>query len=170
MRQHAIAIAAALTGIALSAAPAAADNAPIHTAGRIGIGIGSGTIANGLSGKYYTGSKFAFQANVGTVGGSGGDRFSDNGGIAVSLDGLIENGPLVTTEHFTIDWSYGLGAGLGLRNDVSAIAVSAIAGLEFNFKPLPVDLVLEYRPHLLVNPDVELELVDFTGHLRYYFK
>jgi hypothetical protein len=165
-----LAFVAAGVGLLALSAPAVADKGPIHSSGRIGIGLGSGTIANGLSGKYYTGAKFAFQANLGTVGGRGGDKFKDNGGIAVSLDGLIENGPITTTEHFSLDWSYGLGVGVGLKDDNSAIAVAGILGLELNFTVVPVDLVLEYRPNLAVDPDVDLELVDFSGHLRYYFK
>ena len=170
MKKQSLIACAALAALALAATPAAADNKPIHNAGRIGIGLGGGTIANGLSGKYYTGAKFAFQANLGTVGGRGGDRFKDNGGIAVSLDGLVENGPLTTTEHFSLDWSYGLGVGFGSHNDATAIAVAGVVGLELNLTVIPLDVVLEYRPQLGLDPDVEFDPVDFSGHIRFYFK
>jgi len=32
-----------------------------------------------------------------------------------------------------------------------------------------LDVVLEYRPHFLLNPDTDLDLTEFGGHVRYYF-
>ena len=74
-----------------------------------------------------------------------------------------------TTEFFSLDWSFGLGAGVGVRDDNTGIAAAGVAGLEFNFTVIPIDLVLEYRPTLAIHPDVDLDLVDFSGHLRFYF-
>ncbi len=147
-----------------------ADAEPIHAPGRMGIGIGSGTYANGLSLKYYAAESMALQFNLGTVGGSGSDRFSDFGGIAASGDVLIENGPLLASALLNLDWNYGIGAGIASHNDNLAVAASGIVGLELNLNVLPIDLVLEYRPSLSISPDVDLEIVDFTGHLRFYFQ
>jgi len=69
-----------------------------------------------------------------------------------------------------LDWSYGVGAGIASRNDNVALAASGVLGLELNINVIPVDLVLEYRPSLLISPDIDLEIVDFTGHLRFYFQ
>lgn len=148
----------------------AANAKPIHSAGRTGIGLGSGTIANGLSLKHFMSDSLALQANLGTVGGRGGDRFKDNGGIAASADLLIENSPLIASSLLNLEWNYGLGAGIGFRNDNSAIAAAGVLGLEVNFNVIPIDIVLEYRPNLALSPDVELDFVDFSGHLRYYFQ
>ncbi len=137
--------------------------------GTIGIGLGATTFASGLSGKYYMSDSFALQGAVGTYG-AGADRFSNFGGIAVGIDGLVENSALTRNEIFSLDWNFGLGAGVGLFEDTLGLAVSGVVGLEFNFVPIPIDLVLEYRPGLLVVPDVGIELVDFSGHIRFYFQ
>lgn len=158
---------APLAAILLMSTPAAADK-PIHAAGRFGLGVGGGTISNGLSGKYYMTGATALQFNVGTFGGGEG-RYKDMGGFAVSADFLLERGPLTTTEFFSLDWSFGLGAGVGVRNDNTGIAAAGVLGLELNFTVIPIDLVLEYRPTLAIQPDVDLDLVDFSGHLRFYF-
>ena len=148
----------------------AADAKPIHSAGRFGIGLGSGTIANGLSLKYFMADSLAIQANVGVFGGRGRDRLKDNGGIAASADILIENSPLIASSLLNLEWNYGVGAGIGVRNDNSAIAAAGVLGLEVNFNVIPVDIVFEYRPNLALSPDVDLDFVDFSGHIRYYFQ
>lgn len=153
------------------AGPSEADAKPIHSSGRFGVGLGSGTLTNGLSLKYFLANAFAVQANVGRAGGGhAGDRFKDNGGIAGSLDLLIENKPLIASKLVNLEWSYGLGGGVASRNDTTALAAAAIAGLELNFNVIPIDLVLEFRPTLLISPEVEFEIVDFSGHLRFYFQ
>jgi hypothetical protein len=137
-----------------------------------GIGIGAGTIANGLSLKYYLGGA-AFQGVIGAFGGGGvGDRFGHFGGVAGSLDYLFEMPSLAQSQYFTVDWSFGLGAGFGVAtfsNGSPALAGSGIAGLEFNFTRVPLDLVIEYRPSVGILPDPGLNLVNFTAHLRIYF-
>jgi hypothetical protein len=134
----------------------------------VGIGIGSGTIANGLSLKWMTGPG-AIQGVVGFWGGGGiKDRFSNVGGVAGNLDYLFEMPTIASTPYFTIDWSFGLGAGIGVptTNGKLGAAVSGIAGLEFNFTRVPIDFVVELRPTVAVIPDAGIHLLDITAHLR----
>jgi len=137
-----------------------------------GIGLGSATIANGVSMKYYAGGP-ALQGVVGFWGGGGiGDRFKHPGGLAVAFDYLFEMPTLASSQYFTIDWSFGLGAGFGVetfQHNTPGVAASGIAGLEFNFTRVPLDVVVEYRPTLGILPDPKLHLVDFTAHVRIYF-
>lgn len=151
--------------IILFALPARADKP-----GTIGIGLGSATSASGLSGKYYTAPTMAFQAVVGSFGAAGLGRYGEYGGFGVSVDGLVENSALTKNEFFSLDWNFGLGTGVGFLSDSLSLAVAGVLGLEFNFVPVPVDLVLEYRPTLSVVPDPAFQPVGFTGHLRYYFQ
>jgi len=133
-----------------------------------GIGIGSGTIANGLSMKLMTGPG-AFQGVVGFWGGGGvGDRFSHANGVAGSLDYLLEMPTIASNAYFNVAWSFGVGAGVGVPTTNSSLgaAVSGVAGLEFNFMVVPIDFVVELRPSIAVAPDVGLHLVDFTASLR----
>lgn len=152
--------------IALAGTLAWAQPASAEKPGTFGIGIGGGTISSGLSLKYYMGS-FALQGTIGSFG-SAADRFNF-GGVAVSVDGLLEQNALFENGALSIDWNFGLGAGLGLFNDNFALAVAGIVGLEFNFKPVPIDFVVEYRPTLGLVGGFGLEPIDFSGHLRFYF-
>lgn len=156
---------------AVFAGTARADDGA-RRAGGFGIGLGSGTLANGISLKAY-GGRSALQGVVGVWGGGGiGHRFGHAGGVAVNADYLFEMPSLATSPYFTLDWSFGLGAGFGVQtfsNGSPGLAGSGVAGLEFNFTRIPLDVVVEYRPTLAILPDVHLHLVDFTAHVRFYF-
>jgi hypothetical protein len=137
-----------------------------------GLGLGSGTIANGVSMKYFMGGA-ALQGVVGVWGGGGIDgRFRHAHGVAVGADYLFEMPSLAASQYFTLDWSFGLGAGFAVASASGhepGLAGSGIAGLEFNFTRVPLDVVVEYRPTLGILPDLHLHLVDFTAHVRFYF-
>lgn len=136
-----------------------------------GLGLGAGTIANGLSGKYFVNEQHAIQANLGLFGGGGAaDRFTHYNGFGLSADYLVELGTIVqAADVMELAWNVGVGAGLGLNSKTFAFAGALVLGLEFNFLPVPIDVVIEYRPGLLIVPSVNFEPVDFTGHIRYYF-
>jgi len=136
-----------------------------------GLGIGSATIANGLSFKGMTGPG-AVQAVAGFWGGGGAKhRFGEAHGLALGADYLFEMPSLARSRWFSLDWSVGLGAGVGVArfDDRAGRAGSGVAGLEFNFTTIPLDLTVEYRPTLRILHDVGLDLVDFTAHLRLWF-
>lgn len=137
-----------------------------------GLGLGSATIANGISMKYFMGGT-ALQGVVGVWGGGGWNhRFGHADGLAAAVDYLFEMPSLARAPYFTLDWSFGLGAGFGVEtfsNRSPGLAGSGIAGLEFNFTRIPLDVVVEYRPTLSILSDVDLHLVDFTAHVRFYF-
>lgn len=136
-----------------------------------GIGIGSATVANGISFKVMTGPG-AIQAVAGFWGGGGAkDRFGDARGLALGADYLWEMPSLARSAYFSVDWSFGLGAGLGVHEvgEKAALAGSGVAGLEFNFTRIPLDVTVEYRPTLRVLSKTGLDLVDFTAHVRLWF-
>lgn len=123
------------------------------------IGLGGGFGVSGISGKYYTGST-ALQGMVGAYRGEG---------LGVGLDYLLEMPDIAAAGPVNIAWNLGVGRTVRV-NDNLGVGVSGVAGLEFNFVPVPIDLVLEYRPGLHVIPDIDLDLVNFSGHLRFYFR
>jgi hypothetical protein len=137
-----------------------------------GVGIGSATIANGLSLKF-AGGTGSIQGVVGFWGrGPLWKRARGIDGVAVGVDFLYEMPSLATSPFFTLDWSFGLGAGVGVSEfdgGKAGLAASGIAGLEFNFTEIPLDVTIEYRPTLDVLPDVDLDLIDFTAHVRIWF-
>ena len=85
-------------------------------------------------------------------------------------DGLYEMPILASTAVVDLGWNLGVGAGLGLADGGGfGLAASGVLGLELNFVPIPLDLVLEYRPELGIVPDVDIDVVGFSGHIRWYF-
>lgn len=151
---------------------------PIRNEGNLGIGFGSGTLAHGLSLKYFADSNFAIQGNIGYWRGRywgrcKGDYCGYYGGnsFAVSVDALFEQGTLVGNSDVELAWNFGLGGGLGLSeyNDSTGAAVAGILGLELLINVIPIDIVLEYRPNILVVPGFDLDPINFTGHIRFYF-
>jgi len=164
-----VALVAAVIGSAVLLS-AETSEAQVRGAGKIGIGIGSGTVANGLSLKYQPAESHAIQANVGTWGGGGAkDRYSNYHGLAVSADYLFLMPEITSGSVLQLAWNFGLGLGAGVDNDDLGLAGAFVAGLEFNFVPVPIDLTVEYRPTIGILPGVGFDLVDFTGHLRYHF-
>lgn len=168
------ALAVTLT-LALAALAPRAHAAPdqIRKPGKFGIGLGSGTLSNGLSGKLYLADLHALQFTLGAFGGGGiDDRWHRVAGFAFGVDYLIELPDIVTAgDAFVLGWNAGVGGALGVADGHSDLAVAAagIVGLEFRLIPVPIDIVLEYRPGLLIIPDVAFDAVDFTAHIRFYF-
>jgi hypothetical protein len=173
-------LAALLLAVALTGGVAQAE--PIRTPGRFGLGIGMGTLANGLSAKYFIDRKNALQFNLGEFGGRGyKHRYRKFGGIGFSVDYLFEMPTIATAGRaFELNWNLGAGLGIGFDdddyvhkddryNDYFAMAAAFVLGLEFDFIPIPLDIVLEFRPSLLLVPYVDLDPVDFTAHIRVYF-
>src|SRR5262245_17136014 len=141
-----------------------------------GLGIGSGTGATGVSGKLMV-PPGAFQIVLGFWGhgddgnGPGPRQYTHLDGIALSVDYLFEMPSLARTQFFNLDWSFGLGGGVGVATGggTPGVAVAGIAGLEFNFTKIPLDVTIEYRPAVGLLPGVGIGLVGFTAHLRVWF-
>jgi hypothetical protein len=156
---------------------------PIKQAGNFGIGLGVGTTAAPISGKYFLDSTLSIQGNVGWWrgwwGGCGrynrrNNRYDYCGGytrdaLGLGADLLYEGGTLAGNESVTLDWEIGGGAGIGVGNRTFGLAAAFVAGLQLNIHALPIDLVLEYRPGLYLVPYFAFSWFDFTGHVRYYF-
>jgi hypothetical protein len=155
----------------LAASPADAANR-VRVTGMTGVGVGSGTLANGLSFKQFLEGSRAVQANLGSLGlGRFGDRFGGYGGIALSADYLLPFGYLVRSGFIDVAWNAGAGVGLGVSTskERAEVAASGVLGLELLLVPAPVDLVIEYRPVVGVIPGFGIDVLDFTAHLRVYF-
>lgn len=156
---------AALTLLALLPGRAHAG-ASHRSAGSTGIGLGGGTASGGISAKRFLTGATAIQGVIGTYG-----RWGDGTGLGLSADYLLERPPLASGAVADLAWNIGAGAGVGLfpATDTLAAGVSGVAGLELAFVPIPLDFVVEYRPTVGVLPGVGLDLVNFTGHLRWFF-
>jgi len=141
-----------------------------------GLGIGSGTGATGVSAKWMM-QPGALQFVLGFWGhgdgnsGPGPRQYTHLDGIALSVDYLFEMPSLARTQFFNLDWSFGLGGGVGVATGggTPGVAVAGIAGLEFNFTKIPLDLTVEYRPAIGFLPGFGIGLIGFTAHLRVWF-
>lgn len=163
--------------IALTAAlgPRVASARSIRQAGNFGIGLGAGTFATGFSMKYFMEKTMAVQGNVGWwrsryfctrhICYGGGNS------LALSADLLFEQAPIAGNDQVSLAWNVGGGLGLGLDDWANDVGVGAalVVGLEILFEVVPIDIAIEYRPGLYVLPDFEIDPVNFTAHIRYYF-
>ncbi|OQB12331.1 MAG: hypothetical protein BWY17_03181 [Deltaproteobacteria bacterium ADurb.Bin207] len=157
-----------LTALGLSMATplsqARADE--IRKSGNFGLGLGVSTFAAPLSAKYFMADSHALQFNAGFF---QDDLDFEGQGVGLGLDYLFEMPAITSGGGVELGWAAGLGPAFGTAHGHSALAAVGVLGLEFNIKAISVDFVLEYRPQLLLTPDVDLDLVEFGGHARYYF-
>lgn len=143
----------------------------IRQAGSFGIGFGGGLGPSGLSAKYYFSKDFALQGVLGGYGwgyyGWGNDRFG-GAGFGVAVDFLFEGPAIHETDVFELGWNIGPGVWLGAGPD-TWFGISGSLGLEFNFHPVPIDIVIEYKPALRIVDVVAFNPVNFGAHVRIYF-
>ena len=147
---------ASLAFLVVFASPSQAE-AQRHP-GSLGIGIGTTTLASGLSLKQVTGPT-ALQLTAGCW------RGCD--GVSASLDLLTNMSPLIAGNEFFIAWNVGAGAAAGVADDTLGLAGSFVVGLELIFSSIPFDFVAEWRPSLLVLPDANFDIATFGGHIRF---
>lgn len=155
--------------VLLLATPSFAQQA--RSPGSIGIGLGASTVPAGLSMKTMAGGNFAIQGVVGAWRGHGRDWRYGADSLGVGVDFLYEMPPIASGRIVSLGWNYGLGAGVGLGDWGGAvIGGTGVLGLEFNFVPAPIDFVIEYRPGIYIgNSNFDLEFIDATGHIRFWF-
>lgn len=161
------------SGLLVLARPAQADPEPVRQQGNLALGLGGGTSTAGISAKYFLRESLSLQGVLGA--GYGSDRWSDgpgggwDSGLGLGADLLFEMPAFHETPEVELAWSVGPGVGLWLTDDWAALAASGVAGFEVNVSAVPIDLVIEYRPRLLVVPDLAFDFVNFSGHIRYVF-
>lgn len=145
-----------------------AHAADFRSGGNFGLGLGGGTFSSGISGKYYLSDSNAIQGVIGTWGYTGGYGSS---GFALSADYLWEMPIFASTDPVDFGWNVGAGAALGTipALEYMYVGIAGVIGIEANFNPVPIDIVLEYRPTVVVVPGVGFGWSGLTGHVRYYF-
>ncbi len=145
----------------LAASPALAD---MHGK-KLGVGVGGGTIANGLTAKYYLTENTALQVMLG-------QRFRH--GVSVGADYVMEFAPLAKGGAGRLFWGAGVGAGLLLYdvgvNQSNIIGVSGIVELGWHFQALPLELIVDWRPTYFIGDYLDgLWLGGGGGAIRWYF-
>ena len=167
-----------LLGVALFAALSASSEAQaieladnIRAAGHWGIGLGGGLSTSGVSFKWFMADYLALEAVAGFFGG-GGAFGSDNlnsGGLGLQADLLFELPTIVMAgDVMELGWAIGPGVWTSIGGTFW-LGVNGTLALEFNFIPVPIDLVLEYKPSLLLIDNIDFSAYSFAGHVRIYF-
>lgn len=149
--------------------------ASVRRAGAIGLGIGAGTSAAGVSAKLWVNERLAFQGVVGAAFERGHQRSTtlvETGagaqtGLGAGVDVLVEGNSFFEVDDVELGWSAGGGAGLWATDDLG-IAVGGVVGLELGFLTVPLDLVVEYRPRVLLLPSPAMDWFSLSGHVRWY--
>lgn len=153
----------ALLIAAMAFSPAALAETDIRAPGSVGVGLGAGTLASGISGKLFISEALAAQALLG-IGG-----YKNNAaGLSGGLDLLVEMPAIADTPDIELGWNLGVGGALGVGNGLF-VGAAGVAGIEAALKPVPLDLTLEYRPVLGVVNGLVFDPFHFGGHLRYWF-
>ncbi len=168
MKKLVVAIAAVFAlAVAVPTSAAAQEGRP----GGFGIGLGQGTAVSGISGKIHAGET-AFQGVLGCYGWA-------CRGVGLSADVLFSM-PLLHDEGVVgIGWNLGGGAAIGVgpdrwgtrrynRRSNFAARAQFVAGIEFLFPDVPLDLVLEWRPSVRVVPSFGLGFLNGGAHIRYW--
>ncbi|MFU8806856.1 MAG: hypothetical protein ACNA8W_23820 [Bradymonadaceae bacterium] len=158
MKRYLITLAASFLLFATTLAP---DAHAQRNPGNLGIGLGSATLASGLSVKQFAGPT-AFQLTAGCW------RSHCSNGVAASLDFLINMPALSTSQFLSVAWNFGGGGALGVGEGSLGAAAAFILGLEVNFQAIPIDLVLEWRPALRILDSIGISPFGAGAHLRFY--
>lgn len=155
---------------------------PIQEGANFGLGVGGGLGATGLSAKYFIGADFALQGVVGLWNpvqidllGSDGQDARNIGEFALSVDALFESQPWINGSAMDVAFNGGLGLAVAPAGGHPA-GLSLIGGMEFDLEVIPIDIVLEYRPHMWLvplpndwgRPGTYVDFLAFTGHIRVY--
>jgi hypothetical protein len=140
--------------------------APALAADTVGIGLGSATLSSGVSAKWHAKSGSGLQLVVGPWG-TGPSNFG-NSTLAVNLDGIRDMPKIGNLGPVDVGWSLGGGAGVAFASSPT-VAASGVVGLNLKLQPVPLELALEYRPVLWILPSINGELLNASGHLRWWF-
>ena len=122
----------------------------------------------------------SLQAVVGPWNSFGLDPFStglgaSSGQFGFSLDALLESRVWVDGSAADLAWNGGAGVAW-VPGGFDVLGLAIVGGFEINMEFIPVDLVLEYRPHIWLAPwpgdfgavNTYIDFVGFSAHLRVY--
>ena len=155
----------------------AAENAPDK---RVGVGV-EFAHGPGLSVKVNVASDHALQFGLSAFDyGQYRSYALDHGhyyyGYATGYDGFLVHGEYLNRPGYllrgaivNLPWYWGGGGDLGLGSGTVGVAVHANLGLALQFRPVPIDVFLEWTPRLWVIDFVQFHPVDLNAGVRFWF-
>jgi hypothetical protein len=129
-----------------------------------GLGLGGGTLSNGLTAKYYLGEDDAVQAVFGFSG----------WGFSLGADYVHEFAPLYKHPRGELFWGVGGGAGavfydVGI-DSATVFGLSAVIELGWHFKSIPLEIVTDWRPTYFVGDYIGgFYFAGGGGAIRWFF-
>ena len=154
-------------GCAAAALALTLASAPAHAGRTVGVGLGSSTLSSGVSVKWQAKGGGGMQLVAGPFG--NGLFYGGYGNsLGVNLDGLRDMGQIGNLGPISVGWSLGGGGGVGVGGTLAA-AAAGVAGLNFELEPVPLEFSIEYRPTLIIIPTVGVDVLNASGHLRWWF-
>ena len=138
--------------------------------GELGVGLGAGTLATGVTAKYFFNSRNALQALVGVYG----SLLFGGRGYSGGVDYIREMPTLLRGNAATVNWNFGAGAGVisysHQRQDATLFSLSGVLGLGVQFRGAPLEVVAEWRPSVTFGQyQAGAKLSESGGALRWYF-
>jgi hypothetical protein len=140
---------------------------PFGRAGRFGLGVGTGTLTTGVTGKVYLNDRVAIQALVGL-----GYGFSAGTGVDLNVDGIYEMPKIWGNNVISINWQLGGGAAFGFYSGVghgTGIGIEAIGGAGLQLLRVPLEFVLDIRPTVLFGSGYNTFYFGAGASARYFF-
>lgn len=148
--------------------------------GNFGLGLGKGTLASGITGKYYLSADTALQGHIGyTPGwswgrcGRGRYDYDCRGyyGFGLNVDYMYTFSNLVEGGAGRL---FASGGGGGAISSVGpygggALAINGVLELGWHFSEVPIELVLDWRPFFALGPGILPGFFDFGFSARFYF-
>ena len=90
-------------------------------------------------------------------------------GFLIHGDYLNTRAPLIRAGIFNLPWYWGAGLDLGVGSGSAAFAVHGNLGLAMEFRPLPIDIFLEWTPRVWIVDFVQVHPFDFNAGVRVWF-
>jgi len=171
---------AALAFLALLLVPATGTAQGKGTGGNFGLGLGKGTLASGITGKYYMSADTALQGHLGYTPGWGWGRcergpydYDCRGyyGFGLNIDYMYTFSNLVEGGAGRLFASGGGGGAISSSGPFGggAIAVNGVLELGFHFNEVPIELVADWRPFFAFGGAPLPGFFDFGFSARFYF-
>lgn len=88
-------------------------------------------------------------------------------GDGIGICGLYEIHKPLAAEN--VQWFIGFGGYVGFQNNISSIGGAGIAGIDYNFTNIPLNLTLDWKPELNIIEKIGFEGSTVGFSIRYRF-
>lgn len=91
------------------------------------------------------------------------------GGFLIHGEYLKNNANLIHNANVALPWYFGGGLDLGAGSGSAAFAIHGNLGLSLQFRPVPLDIFLEWTPRVWIVDFLQFHPLDFNVGIRVWF-